>query len=238
MSSKLKGEHSMLSRIHNKLGTAGLVVAIVALVAALSGAAFAAGGGLTGKQKKQVKKIVQTEIKKHPGPTGPAGPQGAAGANGKDGAAGAPGAKGATGATGATGKTGKTGATGPEGSPWTVDGTLPKGKTETGTWSFGPTAGTEFATITGSFNIPLKKALTVAKVKKLKEGEGETAECPGTASDPKAAEGFLCIYTLAEEKKFQFFSEPFLFKSGWGSIVGALEAEGLAVGTWAVTSAE
>ena len=49
----------MLSRLHQKLGTAGLVVAVVALVAALGGAAIAAGGGLTGQETQEVKKSAQ-----------------------------------------------------------------------------------------------------------------------------------------------------------------------------------
>jgi hypothetical protein len=48
----------MISRIHSKLGTAGLVVALVALVVALTGVAFAASG-LNSKQKKEVKKIAK-----------------------------------------------------------------------------------------------------------------------------------------------------------------------------------
>jgi len=229
----------MLSRIHNKLGTAGLVVAIVALVAAMGGAAFAASK-LNPTQKKEVEKIAKREAKKIPGPAGPAGPQGAKGDPGAAGAAGAAGPTGAAGTTGATGPTGKTGptgptgvtgVTGPEGSILPV---LPSGKTETGMWSFGPTAGTQFASITGSFNIPLAKA--PKKMVKLKEGEGETTECPGTATEPKAKPGVVCLYTMGEEHKFAFFSEPFLFKTGWMTIVGATEAEGLALGSWAVTA--
>lgn len=229
----------MLSRIHNKLGTAGLVVSIVALVAALGGAAYAASDNhLSGGEKKEVKKIAKSFQGKGPtgatgaqGPTGPAGPAGSAGPTGPEGPAGP---AGPTGPTGKTGATGVTGPTGPEGSPWTAGGTLPSGKTETGAWSFGPTAGVQFATVTGSFNIPLAKESK--KVIILKAGKGETTECPGTAENPKAAAGFTCVYTLVEENKFAFFSEPFKFKSGWGSIVGAEAAEGLGLGTWAVTA--
>ncbi|HVV72142.1 MAG TPA: hypothetical protein VHI52_11700 [Verrucomicrobiae bacterium] len=56
-----------IQRIHQKLGTAGLIVAIVALVAALAGGAYAAGGGLSGKQKKEVTKIAQVEAEKFAG---------------------------------------------------------------------------------------------------------------------------------------------------------------------------
>jgi len=82
--------------MHNKLGTAGLIVAVVALVAALTGAAFAAGG-LTGKQEKQVKKIA----KKFAGKPGPAGPAGTPGAKGDPGT---PGSNGTNGTNGTNGK--------------------------------------------------------------------------------------------------------------------------------------
>lgn len=229
----------MLSRIHNKLGTAGLVVAIVALVAALGGAAYAASDNhLSGGEKKEVKKIAKSFQGKGPtgaagaqGPTGPAGPAGSAGPTGPEGPQGP---AGPTGPTGKTGATGVTGPTGPEGSPWTAGGTLPSAKTETGIWSFGPTAGVQFSTVTGSFNIPLAKESK--KLIFLKAGKGETTECPGTAENPKAAAGFTCVYTLVEENKFAFFGEGFKFKSGWGAIVGAEAAEGFGLGTWAVTA--
>ena len=48
----------MISKLHNRLGTAGFVVAIIALVAALSGGAYAAQqANLSKQQKKEVKKI-------------------------------------------------------------------------------------------------------------------------------------------------------------------------------------
>ena len=81
MFSRLKG-NSMFSRMHNKLGTAGLLVAIVALVFAMVGGAYAAKGALTGKQKKEVEKIA----KKYAGKPGAQGPQGAAGLVGPKGA--------------------------------------------------------------------------------------------------------------------------------------------------------
>ncbi|HET7591031.1 MAG TPA: hypothetical protein VFK14_12725 [Solirubrobacterales bacterium] len=117
----------VISRIHQKLGTAGFVIAIVALVAALGGGAYAAGGGLTGKQKKQVKKIAKTEAKKFAkagaaGPAGPAGPQGPAGPAG---AKGDKGEKGATGEQGEKGEKGDTG-TGAAGKSVVLVGTEPE----------------------------------------------------------------------------------------------------------------
>jgi hypothetical protein len=87
----------MLSRMHQKLGTAGFIIAIVALVAALGGGAYAAQAKLNSTQKKEVKKIAQTEASKIVPATGPAGPQGPAGPAGAKGDAGAAGAAGTNG---------------------------------------------------------------------------------------------------------------------------------------------
>lgn len=176
----------MLKRMHQKLGTAGFVVAIVALVAALGGAAFAAGPGLNSKQKGEVKSIAKTEAKKlvGTGPAGPAGTAGTAGTAGPQGPAGAKGDKGDQGIQGIPGKSvtvtpiasggakceGRAGAevkqegagSGTpvcEGSPWTAGGTLPALKTETGTWSLTQASTTTLNSFSSiSFSIPLKTA--------------------------------------------------------------------------------
>jgi hypothetical protein len=173
----------MFSKLHDRLGTAGLVVAIVALVAALAGTALAAGG-LTVQQEKQVKKIAKKYAGK-PGATGATGAPGAAGlagAPGKDGANGAPGADGKSvavgtptaaecSAGGATVQVAGEPATkkkvcnGKEGSPWTAGGVLPTGKSETGAWAFGKSpagVGEELAAI--SFTIPLSTPIAPANV--------------------------------------------------------------------------
>jgi hypothetical protein len=175
----------MFSKLHERLGTAGLVIAVVALIAALAGTAFAASG-LTGKQKKEVKKIAKKYAGKNgaPGATGPAGPQGPAGANGNAGAKGdngAPGQAGAAGATGATGATGKgvtgatgaTGVTGENGSPWTAGGTLPVEATETGAWS-GVAPKEEAELIAISFPIALASPIEPGNVRIIPPGVGKT----------------------------------------------------------------
>src|SRR3954470_13970370 len=101
----------MLKRIHDKLGTAGLVVAVVALVVALTGTAFAAKKFIT---KQEAIKIA----KKYAG---------------KNGAPGAQGSKGDTGASGAQGPKGDQGGKGEEGPPGPTETLLPIGKTEIGT---------------------------------------------------------------------------------------------------------
>lgn len=93
----------MISKLHDRLGTAGLVVAIVALVVALTGTAFAALPGLNSKQKKEVKNIAKQfpgapGAPGAPGPAGPTGPQGAQGPAGN----GTPGENGKTVLNGST----------------------------------------------------------------------------------------------------------------------------------------
>jgi hypothetical protein len=210
----------MFSRIHQKLGPAGLIVAILALVVAMSGVAVAK---LNGGEKKEVKKIVKSESKKWskkfskrfaiPGPQGPQGATGAAGPAGPvgpPGAPGAPGATGETGATGAPGAAGATGPTGPEGSPWTAGGTLPAGETETGAWSYGKTSTAGSTHVMASFAIPLASELPPGSAHLIgasgeeivfNEGTEEfeevspSADCAGgTVGTPTAVPGSFCMY--------------------------------------------
>lgn len=198
--------------IEEPFGKAGLIVAVLALVLALTGAAFAATG-LNGKQKKEVEKIA----KKFAGKPGAPGTNGTNGANGKDGVNGANGAPGSNGTSATTesfsgsktvgsvtcteggvvvksasgetaicnGKKGKDGETG-------FTATLPKGKTETGAWSItvGPGSLPIFSI---PFAIPLAETLDATHVHYVGEsGSGE--ECPGTAEEPEAEQGNLCVY--------------------------------------------
>jgi hypothetical protein len=257
-------------RLKEPFGKAGLTVAILALVLALVGGAYAAGG-LTKSQEKQVTKIAKkyAGAPGAPGPQGPAGAAGPAGAKGDAGTAGAPGGPGADGKSveaenasaskcseGGTvfkiggvekgkacnGEEGAPGARGPEGEPWTAGGTLPKGQTEKGDW-----AATIVPTFNGgyngktaiSFGIPLKSAPTLEY---LAEGEGETTNCPGTAEHPKAAEGFLCVYTT--EQFLTSLAEGTASEVGGflqfepGELGGHIAYGVTVYGSWAVTSSE
>lgn len=135
-----------------------------------------------------------------------------------NGAAGAPGATGATGATGAKGEPGSPGEQGPQGEPgepWVPNDTLPEGATETGAWFYIPTAAGEVHWAPISFPVRLAAELDSEHVKivKVGEGEGEATEgtailekyCSGTAADPGAAPGYLCI--------FEGYSEDVLTKA-------------------------
>lgn len=212
------------SRMHDKLGTAGLLVAIVALVAALAGTALAAGG-LTKKQEKQVTKIAKKYAGKPgaQGPQGPQGPAGPAGAKGDNGAPGTPGTPGVAGTSVTTaaasevecGKAGGVKLTSASGNTKVCNGTtgftdtLPSGKTETGAFGFNNAQTAFAARVPISFTIPLATKLGKTQVHLLKgdgtkeyvfnEEEFKVEEvtptgCSGTAASPTAAKGNLCIY--------------------------------------------
>lgn len=235
-------------RFQDRFGTAGVVIAVIALIFALGGSAYALSGAEKTLIKKEAKKWGKKFAKT--GSQGPQGPQGVPGANGKDGTNGTDGKdgssvassvepKGANCAEGGSkfvagasttyacnGKEGKTG------SPWTAGGTLPSGESLYGQWAL-PVVGLEAFQIAAiSFGIPLAESPTLEL---LEEGESETTNCPGTAEEPEAAEGFLCVYTLEEENISTFLEEA------TASTVGAkvrllVEEGGTRVGTWAVTA--
>ena len=244
----------MFKRIHQKLGTAGFVIAIVALVAALGGTAFAAAK-LNGTQKKEVEKIAKKYAGKPgangaPGPVGPAGPKGdtgAAGANGSNGASGATGAKGTTGATGATGQTGFT-------------ETLPPGKTETGNWIIAQAA-LKYREPAGEISFPIPLSAPSTKVVYLTQSQTENSvttpiegcelDVNDIAATPVAPPGVLCVFTrdesIGEVNSITAFpsasaSEPVGDAPTGAYIVGTpLEYEGELglfelAGTWAVTA--
>lgn len=247
----------MLSRIQNKLGTAGLVVAVVALVAALSGAAIAAGG-LSSPEKKEIKKQSQKFAKKYakqfakPGPQGPAGNAGAAGAKGN------------------TGDRGPEGPEGPQGEPG-ADGTfstepLPTGETLTGMFAAGgendreaisfpiptlsaPTA-VFFLNIGGGLHWGLKlengayTTLGLDHPEPESQEEAEEAEeafdaaCPGTPQAPDAESGFLCIYPTptGEPSRIPAPASELEAATKYGIVLPFEKTGNLNIrGTWAVT---
>jgi Collagen triple helix repeat (20 copies) len=216
----------MLKRIHNKLGTAGLVVAVVALIAAVAGTAFAAGG-LTKQQEKQVKKIAKKYAGKNgkdgaPGPAGPQGPKGDQGAKGDTGAPGAPGKDGTDGQDGTDGVDGVCSVPDPE-------CVLPSGGTLTGTWSYRTTT-EERSWVNISFPLQVLPDPLFGDV-------SNPAQCPGSASDPAAAPGYFCLYTelsINAARTGEFIPDA---TSGMILVFDA-EEPGLnfARGTWAVTA--
>jgi hypothetical protein len=198
--------------IREPFGTAGLIVACVALIAALGGSALAANGALSGKQKKEVEKIAKKF----------SGKPGANGANGSNGAAGAKGDSG-TGAEGKQGAEGKAGKEGKEGSPWTAGGTLPSGKTETGTW----TAPSEGPNLNGigsiSFAVPLAAALDEEHVFLIRLPGAHEAEVEGLKTEVQAREA-LCP-TLAGTAKTECEATLAIEKGNLQAAEASLQAE-------------
>jgi hypothetical protein len=221
----------MLKAIRNRLTYAN-IAATLALLFAMTGGAYAANKFLITSTKqispKVLKSLKGTNGKN--GAAGPAGPAGAAGAGtpgpagpqGPAGPAGAPGAKGETGPAGAAGPEGKPGKEGAEGleglpgkegSPWTAKGTLPKGATETGAWSamaYG-VPHEEFVESPVSFPIQLAAASPAGQQKAFVFGQTQTENkefgtsgCEGTAQEPTAPPGTLCVYTIQQSAE----SEP------------------------------
>jgi hypothetical protein len=267
----------MLERLRNQIGTAGLMVAIVALVAALGGGAYAATGG--GKATASAKQGKQGKPGK-PGKPGPAGPAGPAGPVGPAGPAGPKGDAGAAGANGAPGTsvtgtafsgekgTCKEGGVEYKGATTNlvcngVKGTtgftekLPSGKTETGAWM---SAYEELGVLVGiSFTIPLAEPLDATHVAAHVEGYNgedevgaEHEACPGSAANPQAGEGFLCVYTSQKSGgPNNKVGEVFDPSSGFAAALGGTASVGAAAtgaglfltgeggfiaGTWAVTA--
>ena len=254
----------MISRIHSKLGTAGLVVAIVALVVALTGVAFAATG-LNSKQKKEVKKIAKQFAGK-PGPAGPQGPPGPQGPAGAKGDKGDKGDKGEKGDKGDKGDKGLQGAPGEDGEPGEAgeDGActegnpecvMPSGGTETGAWAIGNNSDPTIIPL--SFNIPLPAApesihyVNREGLEKVLGEEGfeyvTPTVCTGDVNAPTAPAGAVCIYAEAEfhgeEEGLSFpgylphpkFTHRYPTGVTFYMSVSD-EAEDQAWGTWAVTA--
>lgn len=188
----------MMSWVRKRL-TLSNVGLMIALVFAMTGGAYAAKKYVI-TSTKQISPTVLKQLRGKNGSNGQAGSvglQGPAGTPGKDGSPGAP------------GKDGQPGKDGKEGSPWTVDGTLPSNKTLKGEWSISGTG--SIAVDSFSFALPLKKApikhyINMAGKEPFYNATSETieertqAECPGSAAEPTAEPGHLCVYAAQEEK--------------------------------------
>ena len=258
----------MFSRIRKRVTYANVAMTL-ALVFAMSGGAYASKYLIT--STKQISPKVLKTLKGAAGKTGPAGAAGAQGAQGAQGPQGPAGEKGAAGTNGLNGANGESVAVkevktsesackkeggsefagngkavacnGKEGSPWTAGGTLPSGKTETGSWSLA-TQPPAVGVVSISFAIRLAAALGEPEVHYV-EGSG-TTQCPGTAAKPEATPGNLCVYQgFASNVAAIFIFDPSTSYPGTGgaATTGAIvhfaapnpAEEQLAWGTWAVT---
>ena len=249
----------MLTKLRKRLRlTPSTMIASLALVFAMTGGAYAAGKYVITSTKQISPKVLKSlqgkaGAKGATGAAGAAGPAGAAGV-GTPGAAGKEGLPGKEGVAGKEGAPGKEGATGKEGSPWTAGGTLPSKKTETGSWSL-QTHGEARGITSISFTLPLAGALDSKHVFFIEPEGEEPINCPGTAENPEAVAGVLCVYSGAPftgelgEPAVKDPSKTFFAGAGAGT-TGALiflnppqkEPElpaseaGTAYGTWAVTA--
>jgi len=208
----------MLKRLHNRLGTAGLVIAVVALVAAVAGTAFAAGG-LTKQQEKQVKKIAKKYAGKQ-GPKGDPGPPGAQGSKGD---------QGSRGDQGPRGDQGSKGDEGPEGPPGPTETELPPGKTQTGVWSV-RSIGLPFYRLAISFPLQVNPSVEIGE-------PTDPSQCPGDVGNPDAAPGFFCLYAATEENTFpEIATSPDLNSGVFYDFPAIDETKKIAAqGSWAVT---
>jgi hypothetical protein len=191
----------MFSLIRKRFTYANVAMTL-ALVFAMSGGAYAAGHYLI-TSTKQISPKVLSALKGRSGVngvSGSAGPAGPTGPTGPTGPAGPAGVKGETGPAG-TGEKGEKGEKGPAGSPWTAGGTLPEGATETGAWSAYTGGSTRVTLMAISFPIPLASPPTFETATNyIPTQESSTTQCPGTAAEPKAAPGNLCVYAGEDEK--------------------------------------
>jgi hypothetical protein len=218
----------MLSRIKSKLGAAGLAASMIALVLAMGGGAYAAKGVIITKLN-QISPSVQKRLKGRtgaPGPQGPAGPQGPKGDAG---------ARGDTGTPGTNGQDGEDGAC----STSTPSCVLPSKATLTGSWEFNDI---NLEVIWANVSFPLQVAPDLfggTLPEYVAAGASGGTSCPGTAADPKAAPGHICLYEDVIENAVD--SGVTLYSDGRSGFIRKFEAvdstqRSYGRGTWAVTA--
>jgi hypothetical protein len=155
--------------------------------------------------------------------------------------------RGPAGPRGATGPRGPRGRRGLQGAAGGFSETLPAGKTARGVFAFehAPSAAEETGDVAVSFPFALAGAPTPHIVA---AGTSAPAECPGSAEDPRALPGHLCIYeadaagmisarTVYDPAKAFAAGTAGRFGFGLRYTLGAsADAAPRAHGTWAVTA--
>jgi hypothetical protein len=222
----------MFTRLRERSGSAGLVIAILALIVALGGTAYAAAK-LNSVQKKEVVKIA----KKYAGKNGAPGAPGAPGTAGPQGPKGDAGAKGENGVPGQDGQDGGPGEAGvcSASKPVCV---MPAGATLTGVWgtsTLGSSSGANELYAPISFPLEHTGGWTLHVVQ---ENGAPTTECPGSVEDPEALPGNLCIY-IGKLENINFGGDNRIPAEHSGVIlvlelINTTEA-GIARGSWALT---
>jgi hypothetical protein len=111
-------------------------------------------------------------------------------------------------------------------------GTLPSGRTIRGVYRMAGT-GTTIGGTEISFGWALASTPTAHFIA---AGDPHPAECPGTASNPQAARGHLCVYQLSGGAIGQGIATP-QSRFGFGlTASGPAAGNWVTVGTWAVRS--
>jgi hypothetical protein len=220
-----------------------MIVACIALIAALGGTSYAAvtlAANSVGTKQLKKNAVISSKVKDRSllakdfkagqlprGPRGLQGPQGPQGLQGL---------KGDTGAQGLQGVQGVQGPAGP------FPDTLPTGKTIRGRYGMGwsPTGSGQAMESSISFIYPLAAAPTAHFIA---SGGTPPTGCPGTAANPQADPGHLCVYEdntgiTSSTAVCSSFSCPGADKYGAQLRTFSTAASGYAWsrGTWAVTA--
>jgi hypothetical protein len=268
----------MFSTLRTRFGIPG-VISVIALVFAMFGGAYAASNSSSGGGKATASAKAKKGPRGPKGATGPAGPVGPQGAAGPQGAKGDPGTKGADGtpgqsvtataeSAGANCAAGGVKYTSASGDNYVCNGTfgsgtLPAHVTEKGSWAFFGWAedgepGTEFVGV--SFPVALAAGLDESHVRYVPTPDAQPAtnnpdpvHCSGTAEDPTAASGYLCVYEseitantaesnapgagirAAASGDAHAGTDPFGFMLGFRVTGVSFFHEATARGSWAVT---
>lgn len=203
--------------------TLGNVVACIALFVALGGAAYAGTqlpNNSVGAQQIKNNSINSAKVRNHSLRVAdfkagqlPAGPQGKEGPRGEQGPRGL------------------------RGEPGGFAETLPSGKTLRGIYSYAGHKTTGYSpnfAISYQLPLPSDPALDL-----IEEGEGPTADCPGSPGDPQAAPGNLCVYEARNDSATKLN----VLESETGGKLGALLFADIPEntnfefdGSWAVTA--
>ena len=197
------------------------VTATLALFFAMSGGALAAKHYLINSTKQINPKVLKT-LRGNRGSTG---------------------ATGVVGPTGKEGPPGKEGAPGKQGPPGPFVANLPSGQTLRGNY-----AGRAFGKVGQNMQIPITFAFPLASAPAthyIVSGEAPPAQCPGTAAEPRATPGNLCVYestSAINAKEMRVFdpiggenNEANRFGAGVAA-VAVVEGDFRIRGSWAVTA--
>jgi hypothetical protein len=138
------------------------------------------------------------------------------------------------------GDEGPEGPAGKEGQPWTPNNTLPPGATETGTWAFDLNESGVEVLVPVSFPIKVAAPITGTHVHFLVENTGT---CKGSALNPEAPPGELCVYRSPLEFSgaklkgiFPLLEGPEgAAKPGAALYFETTAAPAFGIGSWAVT---